>query len=774
MHPLDIKKEQVPALLDRILHKIHKEGAVSGVELEKLAYIKWIYPEEMSLQENTLLFLMGLFYKVTAPTDLYSVVYNSFKLEIQQSLDGLFTPMQASILYNIDQNQNISFSAPTSSGKSHLFRTLLSKSKNDVVFIVPSRALLYEYLITLKEVLKDTQGVYIQQFVENVNIARTTRRIFVLTPERALDILKFYKDFNVELFVFDEAQLSEEEVRGLTFDALVRKVDKKFPMAKKLFAHPFIENPEAQLMKHDIKGKGFLYPQNVVGKIYLEYIKKEKSFNYFSPFADKPHVKGNKRKYDSDFIADSIQGGKRVLVYMYKSDILKSSFLENFEEYINLCPVLKEMGALEIVDKIKDYIGDFDNQSVMLMLLRRGIVIHHGSVPLMIRSLLEEFTIKGYAKICFSTSTLLQGVNMPFDVIWIYNYSFSGNKVLEMKNLIGRAGRSTKINARFDFGAVVVSDVKRFSRELNEKVSISEQSVLDKDDSSFGDDVLEEFAESIKSDTFNEDHKLPETRIERLKSIEVEAAVSFLLTSLFEGDSIISAAKYKKMKEKKRTDVKDAFQLIYKKSLGRDLSKGEKKILSKSITILLWQIQGRKFKEILRLRSLYLVDSGEEAKLKKKLTNGEISKEEYSLGFNNLPFGYSPMALPLPQSGLENVASMFNGYRHTNFNYDLLVYDTYDYLDKVISHSLADIYTFVFKNYYDKFEDKRANSMFLFFKYGTDHYTDVMLLRYGFSFEEISWVRDLIEYIDEKEIIFTPDIVDCTEEQISSLAPFLV
>jgi hypothetical protein len=51
--------------------------------------------------------------------------------------------------------------------------------------------------------------------------------------------------------LFDEAQISEEKIRGMQFDTFVRRANTYFKEAKKVFAHPFISNPEAQLMKHD-------------------------------------------------------------------------------------------------------------------------------------------------------------------------------------------------------------------------------------------------------------------------------------------------------------------------------------------------------------------------------------------------------------------------------------------------------------------------------------------------------------------------------------------
>lgn len=58
----------------------------------------------------------------------------------------------------------------------------------------------------------------------------------------------------IDLILFDEAQLSDEHsVRGLYFDSIVRRALKYFPNSKFVFAHPFIENPEAQLQKNDIE-----------------------------------------------------------------------------------------------------------------------------------------------------------------------------------------------------------------------------------------------------------------------------------------------------------------------------------------------------------------------------------------------------------------------------------------------------------------------------------------------------------------------------------------
>ena len=53
-----------------------------------------------------------------------------------------------------------------------------------------------------------------------------------------------------------KAQLSDEEsTRGLFYDSIVRRCYKAYPEAKFVFAHPFINNPEAQLVKNHLVDK---------------------------------------------------------------------------------------------------------------------------------------------------------------------------------------------------------------------------------------------------------------------------------------------------------------------------------------------------------------------------------------------------------------------------------------------------------------------------------------------------------------------------------------
>ena len=86
-----------------------------------------------------------------------------------------------------------------------------------------------EYKKKISKILENNKEVLILQFVENVNKKHTKRKIYILTPERGAELFKPENELNVDLFLFDEAQISEEPTRGLKFDTLVRRINKKIP-----------------------------------------------------------------------------------------------------------------------------------------------------------------------------------------------------------------------------------------------------------------------------------------------------------------------------------------------------------------------------------------------------------------------------------------------------------------------------------------------------------------------------------------------------------------
>lgn len=106
-------------------------------------------------------------------------------------------------------------------------------------------------------------------------------------------------------------------------------------------------------------------------------------------------------------------------------------------------------------------------------------------------------------------------------------------------------------------------------------------------------------------------------------------------------------------------------------------------------------------------------------------------------------------------------------------DYDRIVFDTYDYLDKIIGFKLSDIFFAAFNEYFEKTNDIRAKRMAQLVKYGTEDNKEIWMLRYGFTFEDIEWLEPYIKTINEEEIIFNKEINELSDEKINVIKRYI-
>ncbi|MCK9240815.1 DEAD/DEAH box helicase [Desulfocurvus sp.] len=764
-----INDTNIEAALQGILMELHSEGPVNPKTLEQLAYYKKFHSDVFQRFEKRIVTSMGLFYKIDRPSDIIEAVYSIFSDSIKLETGKSFTPVQAGVYSSIKNNKYVSFSAPTSAGKSYLFRELIHDATGDIVIIVPSRALISEYM---NEILRLVgKEVLVLQFVDNINTAKTKRRIFILTPERGVEIFKGKDDFNIELFLMDEAQISEDKVRGLKFDSFVRRIDKVFPVAKKVFAHPFVENPEAQLEKHGftIQAKHSSYNQQTVGKIFL--FNSKNTFYLFSP-----NIECEPVPYGRDVAEEALLAGGTLLVYISKTVIYRGEHLLRFGKYVEMCPKIEDENAIKLIDKLKDFIGAKQKNkyrhSKMISMMERGVVVHHGSMPLRARLIIEEFIKGNYAKICFATATLNQGINMPFDVVWIDN--FTNMDELTLKNLIGRAGRSTTRKNYFDYGYTILNkrNVKTFSERFKLSYKISNKSDLDMDITSVDED-LADIIEAIKEDSFDDEHHLTESQIERIEESDVDRDIELILDNLLVDLKPIKGDDYYKLGKSTQGKIKDSFKNIYIQHLRRStLSSAEAAVLSAAIPILLWLIQGRSFSEIVSLRYSYLSQRDLRRELVRQTRQGKISLVEAGKTLDNTLVKWSPSPSPLPDSKLRK-SSSFAGISINDLDFDTVVYDTYDYIDKTISLSITDPMCATFNLYFERTGDIRARAMSNFIRYGTNDELEIWLLRYGFGFEEIEWLKEHVVHVDSSQIYFNPSVETLSSDKLEMIERYL-
>lgn len=761
----------VEELLKSTIDHIYYSGPNDMDDLEKLTYIKIYYPTLFEKYEKSILYTMGLFYKNIEIQSFRDVVFEIYKKSISESYKNCYTPVQAKILKQISDNQYFSFSSPTSTGKSFVFRKLISNFNHDIVIIVPSRALINEYFVILNSIFREN-NVNILTYVDLINKKRTTRHIFIITPERTKDLFKNKQFINVDMILFDEAQLSDDySVRGLYYDSVIRRCVKNFTTSKLVFAYPFVDNPEVQYVKNKIPYSEKEYEkftQRNVGQVFYSY-DEDGCFYHFG--LNKNTSKG-KVSIDYDPLKKLLTNGGSVLVYCSKKSIYENTIFDKFKPYISICKELCDKRALALIEKFRILIGASLNEkgdysSRMVEMLKKGIVVHHGSLPLNARYIIEEFTKLGFCKICFATSTLEQGINMPFDMVWLDR--FEPSKPLNVKNIIGRAGRSTT-NPSFDFGQIVIKDSSRNKLRLllQNDIRLDNVSQLDKESST--NDDYKEYKDAIRNDQFCEEYNLTNNELKRLTLDETQQSASTILDLLFVNNEI---RKDLQLEDEKKLSLYDNFEKIYSSYLNRQLTTAERDILVSTIKIMIWRIIGKSFNQIVWYRYSYASRTSERNELKKRISLSNDPNQKYLLQQEekSLPAQYLPMYQPIPDKRIPKLSLTYNTPAFM-VDYDRVVFDTYDYLDKLIGFRLGDSFYAVFDKYFEKTKDNRAKKMCNYIKYGTNDDKEIMLLRYGFDFEDFPWILPAVKFINEDEIVFYEEY-SFTEEQLCKIKKFI-
>jgi hypothetical protein len=99
--------------------------------------------------------------------------------------------------------------------------------------------------------------------------------------------------------------------------------------------------------------------------------------------------------------------------------------------------------TMDLIKYLKDSIHP---RYSLIPCLKRGVAYHHGRLPDFVREEIEELFGQKDIHILFCTSTLLAGVNLPANKIFVVSPKKASEKLtpFEFKNLTGRAGRLGK------------------------------------------------------------------------------------------------------------------------------------------------------------------------------------------------------------------------------------------------------------------------------------------------------------------------------------------
>lgn len=338
--------------------------------------------------------------------------------------DIILNQYQMEILNILNEN-NLFLSAPTSFGKTFLMLEFIkrnTKKLNNIIFIIPTLALMNELLKKIYNLFGDVYNICINSSEEIKD-----KNIFVFVPERSdREFLKKTKEMKIDFLVFDEIyKLQASNLKEI-------KTDDRIIYMNKVYLDLVNRAEKIALLGPYIKNVTF-------GKTKLDIIK---YYTNFMPVYNKMIVLTKEEdwinfiKLEHQLIYFSSPGS----IYKNIENILKK--IPENQKYID--KYNKEIKYLE-----KSVSADW----YVVSLLKRGIGIHHGKTPMYLRKFYENEYNKNNIKVLLCTNTLMEGINTPTNSLIVVDDPKSAFK---LNNLIGRVGRLNLKNPTI--GKIIISN----------------------------------------------------------------------------------------------------------------------------------------------------------------------------------------------------------------------------------------------------------------------------------------------------------------------------
>ncbi len=391
---------------------------------------------------------------VYKPVNALEEVYDVYKknlLKIPASSDKYFFKSQK-VVYDAFKKEQFSYSGPTSMGKSFVMRMFIKEQiskgkKQNFAIIVPTKALINEVssrIISddLKELLSENDYRVITASGA-LSLQQEHNFVLVLTPERMLYLLLERPNFKLDYLFIDEAhKISSKDSRSPFYYKIVNLLSHRKEKPHFIFSSPNIPNPEVYLK---------LISEN-------QGLETEKMTTSFSPVSQIKYIIDlveQKIRLHNDHnckfidiaqldagtslrqIIKTVGSTSKNIVYCSST----TNAIDYALEYANTISENTENSELiALSHEVKNQIhGDY----YLTDLLVKGVAYHIGYLPNDIRMRIEKLFRDGAIKTIFCTSTLIEGVNLPADNLFITSYKNGLSRMtpVDFKNLVGRVGR---------------------------------------------------------------------------------------------------------------------------------------------------------------------------------------------------------------------------------------------------------------------------------------------------------------------------------------------
>lgn len=446
-----LAKSSIPEKRDR--HRLW------GQELVILLSI--VYPDNSSIK-----YYLG---SILSTVGNYRGLQSTYKDGYQTSdvFDGLYFEYDKSILripghegsyffhdqkdvYEGLSSKYFSYSGPTSMGKSFVVQTFIKQqiengSTNNYAILVPTKALINEIrsdiIGSLQGKLKETNYRVVSASGDIV-LQQEHNFIFVMTPERLLHMLIGMPKIRIDFLFVDEAhKISDRGGRSAYYYEVVAHLSKLKEMPTVIFASPNIPNPEVflslipNIQVDEVKKLASKYTPVCQFKYFLDLCE-GKVYSHNDYAKSLSHISNIPLQVELSEIVKRVGSTQQNIIYCNS----KQKVVDYAVQYANNLPVKEDE---KLVALAKDIRNEVHNDCYLADMILKGVAYHVGYLPSNIRLRIEKSFVDGDLRTIFCTSTLVEGVNLPADNLFITSYKNGNSNMdeVQFRNLVGRVGR---------------------------------------------------------------------------------------------------------------------------------------------------------------------------------------------------------------------------------------------------------------------------------------------------------------------------------------------
>ena len=714
--------------------------------------------------------------------------------------------LQQKNIYDKMNGNFLSYSAPTSMGKSfimHMFiqEQIFNGAKLNFARIVPTKALINEVrtdtINDLKDILED-KNYRVVTAASDISLEENHNFILVMTPERLLYLLISKPDFIIDYLFVDEAhKISGRNSRGPFYYKVVDMLSRQTPMPHFIFASPNIPNPEVYLKLVTEAEKG---TENAATSSFAPVTQ----FKFIINCEDQTVNVYNDHTKTPIFVCKVNQSGTTVMNYIllmdhydvnHKQKTLayfsgKNSAIENAREFARYRKKQNDPELAKLASDIKKEVhGDY----FLADIIEKGVAYHIGYLPSSIRQRIEQLFKDGKITAMFCTSTLIEGVNLPADNLFVAN-NYNGRPKMsgvEFKNLIGRVGR-IKFNL---YGNVFfVTDGKRTTEKeylelLQEPIKEQKLSVVQDlkpklkkhivETLLSGDSVIEKYSDNQ-----------PEEEYVMMRKFGL-----MLLQDIMDGhESLVTREFSKFIPENGVETIRNSFSSS-RKYIDNDInvSSDQTRRLAQAIHngSHFPDVEDGKFHHgvvlafLEELSGIFDWDRYEYSTLGKKDDDGRHSKLSWYAvilaqwmeghGLNYIMRAAIRFRQNNPQRFYLNAYTVVR-YEDTPEHRNVVFADSLEVIENIILFSISN-YFLRFANMYKSIhgEDSlKTNNWYEYVEYGTTNETTIFLQRNGFSRESATYIKehldDFIVMNDENEFQLKRALLECDNVNVRNEA----